>query len=115
MSLNQVTLIGRLGRDPVLRKTASEQSVCSFPLAVDEVYKDRKGEKRKTTVWITIQSWAGLAETAAKYLKKGREVNVVGKLVEPGVYTPEGGEPKADLRVRASEINFIGGRDDEGG
>ena len=79
-ALNRVTLIGNLGQDPELRSTPSGSSVCSFSLATTESYKDRNGEWQDNTEWHRIVLWEGLAETAAKYLKKGSKTYIEGKL-----------------------------------
>lgn len=80
MSLNQVILIGRLGKDPETRYTGGGQAVCSFSIATDESWKDRNGEKQKRTEWHRIVAWGKTAEIAQEYLKKGREVSIIGKL-----------------------------------
>jgi single-strand DNA-binding protein len=80
MSVNKVILVGRLGRDPETRFTASGQSVCNFTLATDEVYRDRAGERQKRTEWHRIVVWGKLAEIAQQYLKRGTMVYLEGRL-----------------------------------
>jgi single-strand DNA-binding protein len=80
-SLNKVQLIGRLGKDPDVRYTSAGQAVANFTLATDETYKDREGEKKKTTTWHNIVVWGKVAEEfVGKYLKKGMLVYAEGKL-----------------------------------
>lgn len=80
-SLNKVTLIGRLGKDPETRYTASGQCVANFSLATDESYTDREGEKQKKTEWHNIVVWGKAAESfVAPYLHKGDLVCIEGKL-----------------------------------
>ena len=79
--INKVILVGHLGRDPEMRYTQSEVAVCSFSLATSETYRDRNsGEKVTQTEWHNIILWRGLAETAGKYLRKGSQVYIEGKL-----------------------------------
>ena len=79
--INKVILVGHLGRDPEMRYTQSEVAVCSFSLATSETYRDRNsGEKVTQTEWHNIVLWRKLAETAGKYLRKGSQVYIEGKL-----------------------------------
>lgn len=79
--INKVILVGHLGRDPEMRYTQSEVAVCSFSLATSETYRDRNsGEKVTQTEWHNIILWRGLAETAGKYLRKGSQIYIEGKL-----------------------------------
>lgn len=79
--VNKVILVGRLGRDPEVRHLESGAAVASFSIATSETYKDRTtGEKRESTEWHNIVLWRGLAEIAEKYLKKGDQVYIEGKL-----------------------------------
>lgn len=78
--LNKVMLIGRLGKDPELKST-NYGSVCNFSLATSETYKDKtSGEKKETTTWHNIVCWNATADIAGKYLHKGSQVFVEGKL-----------------------------------
>lgn len=78
---NRVTLIGNLGMDPEIKTTESGKKVTHFTIATEEGYKNADGQKVKETTWHNIVAWNGLAETAGKFLKKGREVAVEGRLV----------------------------------
>jgi single-strand DNA-binding protein len=79
--INKVILLGHLGRDPEMRYTQSGVAVCSFSLATSESYKDRNtGERVTSTEWHNIILWRGLAETAEKFLRKGSQVYIDGKL-----------------------------------
>jgi single-strand DNA-binding protein len=80
MSVNKVILVGRLGRDPETRYTASGQAVCNVNLATDESFKDRSGERQKRTEWHRIVLWGKLAEISQQYLKKGMMVYIEGRL-----------------------------------
>ncbi len=74
-SLNQVTLCGRLGADPELKTTPSGKQVCTFSVATDDGTKDVK-----RTSWHRITCWEKTAEVAAKFLTKGREVLITGRI-----------------------------------
>jgi single-strand DNA-binding protein len=78
---NRVTLIGNLGQDPDIKTLDSGKKVAHFTLATNDVYKNGEGQKIEETTWHNIVAWNGLAEIAEKYLNKGKEVAVDGKLV----------------------------------
>jgi single-strand DNA-binding protein len=78
---NRVTLIGNLGQDPELKTIENGKKVAHFTLATNDGYKIAEGQKVSETTWHNIVAWNGLAETACKFLKKGREVAVEGRLV----------------------------------
>lgn len=79
--VNKVILVGNLGKDPEVRHLESGVPVASFSLATSETYKDRNSGERKTvTEWHNVVLWRGLAEVAEKYLKKGDQVYIEGKL-----------------------------------
>jgi single-strand DNA-binding protein len=81
MSVNRVILVGNLGKDPEVRHLDGGSTIAKFPLATSESYKDRTtGERVKQTEWHNIVLWRGLAEVAEKYLKKGNQVYIEGKL-----------------------------------
>jgi single-strand DNA-binding protein len=78
---NRVTLIGNLGQDPEIKTTENGKKVTHFTLATNDGFKNAEGQKISETTWHNIVAWNGLAETAGKYLKKGREVVVEGRIV----------------------------------
>ena len=74
-------LVGRLGKDPEVRNLENGAVVANFTMATSETYKDRNtGERREITEWHNVVLWRGLAEVAAKYLHKGDQVYIEGKL-----------------------------------
>ena len=77
---NSVRLIGHLGDDPKVRKLDSGKTVANFSIATNEIYKDSKGEKQSETTWHRLVAWGKQAEIAEKYLKKGSEITIEGKL-----------------------------------
>jgi single-strand DNA-binding protein len=80
MSLNRATIIGFLGRDPELRSLPNSQAVAHLSVATDESFKDDAGERQNRVEWHNVVVFGKLAETCAKYLKKGRQVYVEGRL-----------------------------------
>ena len=79
--VNKVILVGNLGKDPEVRHLENGTPVASFSLATSETYKDRTtGERKTNTEWHNIVLWRGLAEVAEKYLHKGDQVYIEGKL-----------------------------------
>jgi len=79
--VNKVILVGNLGRDPEVRHLENGTPVASFSLATSETYRDRTtGERKTITEWHNVVLWRGLAEVAEKYLHKGDQVYIEGKL-----------------------------------
>jgi single-strand DNA-binding protein len=78
---NRVTLIGNLGQDPEIKTTETGKKVTHFTLATKDGYKNADGQKVSETTWHNIVAWNGLADIAGRYLKKGREVAVEGRIV----------------------------------
>ncbi|MBI5010485.1 MAG: single-stranded DNA-binding protein [Bacteroidia bacterium] len=78
---NRVQLIGRLGQDPETKTIESGKKVTRFTLATDDGYKNSDGQKVNETTWHNIVAWNGLADLADKYLRKGREVAVEGRII----------------------------------
>jgi single-strand DNA-binding protein len=77
---NRVQLIGNLGQDPETKTLESGKKMAKFTLATDESYKDSDGKKVEVTSWHNIVAWNGLADIAGKYLKKGRQVAIEGRI-----------------------------------
>lgn len=78
---NRVTLIGNLGQDPETKTTETGKKLTHFTLATNDGYKNAEGQRVKETTWHNIVAWNGLADIAGKYLKKGKEVAVEGRIV----------------------------------
>jgi single-strand DNA-binding protein len=78
---NRVTLIGNLGQDPETKTTDGGKKVTHFTLATDDGYKNADGQKVSETTWHNIVAWNGLADIAGRFLKKGRQVAVEGRIV----------------------------------
>ena len=112
--LNRVTLIGHLGKDPEVRRLDSGAAVAKFSLATSESYKDKDGNKVKTTEWHNVVVWRSQAEFAEKYLKKGMLIYVEGKLTYRE-YTDKDNVKKFYTEIVASNIQMLERRESGGG
>lgn len=105
-SLNRVTLLGNLGRDPELRSTPQGSQVCTLNLATTEKYKDKSGNWQENTDWHRIVFWDKGAEIAGKYLKKGSKIMVEGKL-KTRSYEDQSGTTKYITEVLGRELYML--------
>lgn len=105
-SVNQVILLGRLTRDPEERTTASGKTIATFSIAVD------RGNDE--TDFFEITSWEKLAELVVKYLEKGRQVLVQGRLRQETWDDKDSGKKRSKVAITASDITFLGGGNAEG-
>ena len=104
---NRIQLIGRLGKDPEFRLLESGKNVVNFSMATSDSYKNNAGEKTIDTQWHQIVAWGGLAEIADKYLKKGSEVAIQGKLIHRSYEGPDGNKRYVS-EVIADELLLLG-------
>lgn len=104
-SLNQVTLIGNLTRDPEHKKLSSGRSVCNFGLALNDRYKNSEGKYVDKATFVDITVWGNLADVAAEFLTKGSLVNIVGKLNLETWETD--GQKRSKLIVVADTMQFL--------
>ena len=109
-SFNKITIVGYLGRDPEIRYIPSGEAVCTFSLATSEKKKDGTDE----TTWFRITTWRRQAEIANQYLSKGKQVYIEGRL-KTQEYTDRDGVKRTTLEVTATDMHFLGTRDDDGG
>jgi single-strand DNA-binding protein len=114
MSVNKVILVGRLGKDPELRYTAAGTAVATFSLATDERYKDRDGNQQSKTEWHNIVTWRQLAEICGKFLHKGKQVYIEGK-IQTRSYDDRDGNKRYITEIVADQMQMLGSRDDQGG
>jgi len=113
MSVNKVILVGNLGKDPELRYTASGVAVATFSLATSERFKDRDGQQQTKTEWHNIVVWRNLAEICGKYLHKGKQVYIEGK-IQTRSYDDRDGNKRYITEIVADEMRMLGGRNDDG-
>ena len=111
-SLNKVILIGNLGKDPELKMTPGGQALARFSLATTETWKTPQGEKKEKTEWHRIVVWGKQAEIAEKYLRKGKQIMIEGR-IQYGEYTDQAGVKKTTCDIRCDNFVMLG-RLDEG-
>lgn len=107
MSLNKVMAIGHLGSKPELRTLADGNAVANFSVAVNERWTDKQGQKQERTEWIKVSVWGKQAENCSKYLDKGRQVYVEGRLQTRS--WEKDGQKHYTTEVKADNVQFLGG------
>jgi single-strand DNA-binding protein len=111
--MNKVILIGNLGRDPELKMTPSGQALARFSIATTENWKNPQGEKQSKTEWHNIVVWGKQAEIAEKYLRKGKQIMIEGR-IQYREYTDQAGVKKTACDIRCDNFVMLG-RMEEGG
>ena len=104
---NQARLIGRLGKDPELRHTVSGTVVASFTMATSEIIKRKDEEPKEDVQWHNIVAWRQAAVLAEKYLKKGDEVAISGKIVTDS-WEDTDGNTRYTTKIVVDEMVFLG-------
>ena len=107
MLRNQIQLIGNLGKDPEIKHLDSGKVVANLSLATHDHYTNAQGEKKEETQWHQVVLWGNNAIVAEKYLQKGSEVAIQGKLNHRSYETKEG-EKRYVTEVVASEVVLVG-------
>lgn len=102
-------LVGRLGRDPEVKFLANGNPVANFTLATDESYKDKSGEKQKRTEWHKIVIFGKLAEVVQKYVKKGAQLLLEGK-VATRQWESKSGEKKSSTEIVCHSMTMLGNK-----
>jgi single-strand DNA-binding protein len=108
-SLNKILLIGHLGRDPEVRYTPDQTAVATFSLATGESWTDKNGNRQEHTEWHNIVAWTKLADLSKRFLTKGRQVYIEGRL-RSREYTDREGIKKRITEVIATNIVLLGSR-----
>ncbi|SFR67068.1 single-stranded DNA-binding protein [Maribacter stanieri] len=104
---NKVQLIGNVGNAPEIKNLESGKKVANFSIATNEFYKNSNGEKVQNTEWHNIVAWGKIAEIVEKFVAKGKEISIEGKLTSRS-YETEAGEKKYVTEVVANEILLLG-------
>jgi len=107
-SLNRVLLIGNLTKDPELRYTPNGTAVTNLRLAVNRKFKDKTGELKEDTCFVTVTAWDKQAEICNQYLQKGRSVFIEG-ILQSRSWETNDGQKRSTIDVRAERIQFLGG------
>ena len=106
---NKVTLIGNLGMDPEIKELESGRKHAKVSLATNDSFKNNKGEKVTETMWHNLVAWGKTAEIMGKYLQKGSEVVIEGKLINRN-YTDKSGVKKYITEVEVNDLVLVGSR-----
>lgn len=110
--INKVILVGNLGKDPEVRYLEGGTAVANFTLATSETFKDRNtGERKTNTEWHNVVLWRGLAEIAEKYLKKGMQVYIEGKL-RTRQWQDKDGNNRYTTEIVGDNLQMLGKRDE---
>jgi single-strand DNA-binding protein len=109
---NKVQLIGNLGSKPEVKSTGSGKKLARFSIATNEIYRNASGDKVKETQWHSLVAWGKVADIAEKYLDKGKEVAIEGKLVSRN-YTDKTGSKKYVTEVQVNELLLLGSKTPE--
>lgn len=107
MSVNKVILVGNVGKDPETRHFEGGNAVSKFTLATSEVYKNKEGEKVTTTEWHNIVLWKGLAEIAEKYVKKGSQLYIEGR-IKTRSYTDQDNHTRYITEIFGDTMQMLG-------
>ena len=103
---NKVQLIGNLGNAPEIKNTESGKKLARFSIATNENYRNAKGEKVTETTWHNLVAWGKVADLAEKFLHKGTEVVIEGKLINRN-YTDKDGIKKYISEVQVNELLLL--------
>jgi single-strand DNA-binding protein len=117
-SVNKVTLLGNLGRDPEVRYLPSGDPVANFSLATTETWKDKSGQKQEKTEWHSVEVFGKLAEIVRDYCTKGKQVYLEGS-ISYQEWTDKDGVKKTRAKIKLSgpraQLVLLGGRGEGGG
>ena len=110
MSVNKVIVIGNLGANPDIRALPSGQNVANFSLATTERFTDRNGAKQERTDWHRIVAFGRLADTCDRFLSKGRQVYVEGRLTTRQYEAKDGSGKRYRTEIVARQLRLLGNR-----
>ena len=112
--VNKVIIVGNVGRDPEVRFTKAGTAVATFSVATSERFKDRDGQPQERTEWHRVVAWAQLADICGKYLRKGKQVYIEGRL-QTRDWEDKDGHKRYTTEVIANVMQMLGRREDDGG
>ena len=104
---NRVQLIGHIGQDPEIKTLESGKKLARFTVATNENFKNAEGLKTEETTWHNVVAWNSSAEIASKFLKKGKEVAIVGRITYRQ-YMDKNGVQKSSTEIVVTEILLLG-------
>jgi single-strand DNA-binding protein len=106
--VNKVIIIGRLGADPEVKTVSGGNTVARLSVATSENWTDREGKKQERTEWHRVVVWGKLAELCGKYLSKGRQAYIEGRL-QTRSWEDQQGQKKYTTEIVANTVQFLGG------
>jgi single-strand DNA-binding protein len=109
--VNKVIIVGRLGSDPELKTISGGQNVARLSVATSETWNDREGKKQERTEWHRVVVWGKLADLCGKYLAKGRQVYLEGRL-QTRSWEDQQGQKKYSTEIVANTVQFLGGNNE---
>lgn len=107
--VNKVILLGHLGADPEVKYLEGDKVVANLSLATSEAYQDRNGNRVEQTEWHDLELWDQQAKIAEKYLKKGSQIYVEGK-IKSDKWTDEQGQNRKKMKIRVLSFTMVGGK-----
>ncbi len=107
--VNKVQLIGNLGKEPEVKTLESGKKMARFSMATSESYRNASGEKVTETQWHNLVAWGKLAEIVEKYLVKGKEVAIEGKLINRS-YNDKDGNKKYITEIQVNDLRMLGAK-----
>jgi single-strand DNA-binding protein len=113
MSVNKVILVGNVGKDPETRYLDESTAITKFPMATSETYKNKAGERVSTTEWHNVVLWRGLAQVAEKYVKKGTQIYIEGR-IKTRSYDDAEGNKKYITEIVGDQMQLLGRKPDDG-
>jgi single-strand DNA-binding protein len=114
-SVNKVTLLGNVGKDPEIRSTAGGNMVANFTLATSDNQKDAQGAWQQRTEWHNLVAFKRTAEIVRDYVKKGSKLYIEGKITTRSWDDKESGQKRYKTEILVNELVLISGRDDASG
>lgn len=106
-SVNIISILGRTGKDPEIKRLESGSVVANFTLATTDIWKDKSGEKKESTQWHNCVAWGNAAEIVEKYVHKGDQLYVSGKLVYE--QWEKDGQKHTSAKIRVDQVVLLGG------
>lgn len=114
MSVNKVILVGNVGKDPETRYLDESTAITKFPMATSETYKNKSGERVSNTEWHNVVLWRGLAQVAEKYVKKGTQIYIEGR-IKTRSYDDADGNKKYITEIVGDQMQLLGRKPDDAG
>lgn len=117
---HQITIVGTLGQDPIMKYFPNGQAVTNISVAANHTYKNNDGENIRKTIWFRVAIFGKQAESVNQYLRKKSKVLVIGRLTaddngNPKIWTRQDGTSGASFEVTAESVKFLDGKDTSNG